>query len=102
MGDIIYHHPKNKCSTLKDSSVQLDAKENLREADQSEVNEWAVSLKRPITFLVKRKQENIASLVDDNIKCDHLKIDIEQSYEKKNQTMKHLRFITLSYKRKVE
>ena len=45
---------------------------------------------------------NIASLVDDNIKCDHLKIDIEQSYEKNNQTIKYLRFITLSYKRKVE
>ena len=57
--------------------MQLDAKENLREADYFEVNEWAVSLKRPITFLVKRKQENIASLVVDNIKCDHLKIDIE-------------------------
>ena len=82
--------------------MQLDAKENLREADYFEVNEWAVSLKRPNTFLVKRKQENIASLVDDNIKCDHLKIDIEQSYEKNNQTMKHLRFITLRYKRKEE
>ena len=82
--------------------MQLDAKENLREVDYSEVNEWAVSLKRPITFLVKRKQENIASLVVDNIKCDHLKIDIEQSYETKDQTMKHLCFIALSYQRKKE
>ena len=71
---------KSKCSTLKDSSVQLDAKENLREADYFKVNEWAVSLKRPITFLVKRIQENIASLADDNIKGDHLKnIDIERA-----------------------
>ena len=67
--------------------MQLDAKENLREADYFEVNEWAVSLKRPNTFLVKRKQENIASLVDDNIKCDHLKIDIEQSYEEKTRQL---------------
>ena len=67
--------------------MQLDAKENLREADYAEVNEWAVSLKHPITFLVKRKQENIASLVDENIKCDHLKIDIEQSYEEKTRQL---------------
>jgi len=73
MGDIICHPPKNKFSTLEDGSVQLDVKENLREADYSEVYEWAVSLKRPIIFLVKRIQENIASLADDNIQGDHLK-----------------------------
>ena len=53
--------------------MQLDTKENLREADYSEVYEWDVSLKRPIKFLVKRIQGNFAILVDDNIKGNHLK-----------------------------